>query len=98
MKSWLMNAVLVCLFSSFALQAKAATAKFQIIKDPVPQTWVNFALSADGSVMAANYGGEIYRWTANGGFEDLGPGDPYSTSIGISADGTTIISGRPAAD
>jgi len=59
---------------------------------------VNFALSADGSVMAANYGGEIYRWTTDGGFEDLGPGDPYSSSIGISADGSTIISGRAGAD
>jgi uncharacterized membrane protein len=93
-----MNAVLVCLFSSLALRSDAATATFQIIKDPVTQTWVNFALSVGGSVMAANYGGEIYRWTAKGGFKDLGPGDPYSSSIGISADGTTIISGRPGAD
>jgi len=98
MKSCLMNAVLMCLFSSLALRSNAATATFQIIKDPVTQTWVNFAFSADGSVMAANYGGEIYRWTAKGGFKDLGPGDPYSSSIGISADGTTIISGRPGAD
>jgi uncharacterized membrane protein len=98
MKNWLMNAVLVCLFSSLALRANAATATFQIIKDPVTQTWVNYAFSADGSVMAANYGGEIYRWTAKGGFKDLGPGDPYSSSIGISADGTTIISGHPGVD
>jgi uncharacterized membrane protein len=98
MKNRWMNAVLVCLLSSLASQAHAATATFQIVKDPVAQTWVNFALSKDGSVMAANYGGEIYRWTAKDGFKDLGPGDPYSSSIGISADGTTIISGSIGAD
>src|SRR5580693_2902066 len=55
-------------------------------------TWANFALSRDGKVMAANYGGEIYRWTPNGGFVDLGPGDPNSSSIAISHDGSTIVS------
>ena len=98
MNKRLMNAALVCLFLSLALQANAGRAKFQIINDPVQQTWTNFALSADGRVMAANYGGEIYRWTAKGGFEDLGPGDPYSSSIGISADGSVIISGSAGAD
>ncbi len=97
-KNWLLMAVSVGLFSGMALEANAQTATFHILKDPVAQTWVNFALSADGSVMAANYGGEIYRWTAKGGFEDLGPGDPYSSSIAISADGSTIISGHPGAD
>jgi uncharacterized membrane protein len=98
MKKWLVNAGLVCLFSSFGVQAKAATATFQIINDPVQQTWSNYAFSADGSVMAANYGGEIYRWTAAGGFQDLGPGDPNSSSIGISGDGSTIISGHVGTD
>jgi uncharacterized membrane protein len=94
MKTWLINAGLLCLFSSLCLPAKAATATFQIIADPVTGTWSNYALSGDGTVMAANYGGEIYRWTAAGGFQDLGPGDPYSSSIGISRDGSTIISGH----
>jgi uncharacterized membrane protein len=48
--------------------------------------------------MAANYGGEIFRWTAEQGFQDLGPGDPYSSSIGISRDGSTIISGHIGSD
>jgi probable HAF family extracellular repeat protein len=94
MKKWLINAGLVCLFSSLCLSAKAATATFQIITDPVAGTWSNYALSGDGTVMAANYGGEIYRWTAAGRLQDLGPGDPYSSSIGISRDGSAIISGH----
>jgi uncharacterized membrane protein len=76
----------------------AATATFQIIADPVTGTWTNFALSGDGTVMAANYGGEIYRWTAADGFQDLGPGDLYNSSIGISRDGSTIISGHMGPD
>jgi len=93
MKKWLINAGLLCLLSSLCIPAKAATATFQIITDPVNGTWSNYALSGDGTVMAANYGGEIYRWTAAGGFKDLGHGDPNSSSIGISRDGSTIISG-----
>jgi len=48
--------------------------------------------------MAANYGGEIFRWTAAGGFVDLGPGDPFNSSIGISADGKTIVTGIMGTD
>jgi len=93
MKKWLVNAGLLCLCSSLCLSAQAATATFQTISDPVQGTWSNYALSGDGTVMAANYGGEIYRWTATGGFQNLGLGDSFSSSIGISRDGSTIISG-----
>jgi len=98
MKKMLVTAGLVCLISMLCLPANASTATFQIISDPVTGTWTNFALSGDGTVMAANYGGEIYRWTAANGFQDLGPGDPYSSSIGISQDGSTIISGYIGSD
>src|SRR5579862_667495 len=98
MKKCLINAGLLCLLSSLCLQAQAATAKFHIMTDPVQGTWSNYALSGDGTVMAANYGGEIYRWTAAGGFQDLGPGDTNSSSIGISRDGSTIISGYIGSD
>jgi probable HAF family extracellular repeat protein len=94
MKKWLVNAGLLCLLSGACLSANAATATFQIIADPIPGTWSNFALSGDGTVMAAIYGGEIYRWTAVGGFQDLGPGDPNNSSIGISFDGSTVVSGH----
>jgi probable HAF family extracellular repeat protein len=98
MKKSLVNAGLLCLLSAFCLSANAETATFQIITDPVTGTWSNFAISGDGTVMAANYGGEIYRWTAAGGFQDLGPGDPLNSSIGISRDGSTIISGHVGSD
>jgi uncharacterized membrane protein len=98
MKTWLVTAGLVCLFSGLCLSAVAQTATFEIVSDPLTNTWSNFALSGDGSVMAANYGGEIYRWTAAGGFQDLGPGDSFSSSIGISYDGSTIISGHIGVD
>jgi uncharacterized membrane protein len=58
--------------------------------DVPAQTWVNYAISADGSVIAANIGGEIFRWTAAQGFVDLGAGYFLDSSIGISADGSTI--------
>ena len=74
MKKWLVNAGLLCLLSSLCLSAMAATATFQTISDPVTGTWSNYALSGDGTVMAANYGGEIYRWTAAGGFQVSRPG------------------------
>jgi len=74
-----------------------AQVKFELLPDPI-KTWSNFALSTDGNVMAANYGGEIFSWTPTGGFVDLGLGDIFNSSIGISADGKTIVSGRIGSD
>ena len=84
---------LLC-FSASAL----AQVKFEFITSPTGPTWSNFALSKNGKVMAANYGGEIFRWTSAGGFVDLGLGDVLNSSIGISADGTTIVGGRVGTD
>jgi uncharacterized membrane protein len=98
MKKFLVNAGLLCLFSGLCFAANPGTATFQIITDPTTGTWSNFALSGDGSTMAANYGGEIYLWTAASGFHDLGPGDPNSSSIGISRDGATIVAGHVGPD
>lgn len=84
---------LVCAVSPSWAQVKIAK-----VKDPIPNTWVNFAFAYDGRVMAANYGGEIFRWTSAGGFVDLGPGDPFNSSIGISSDGKTIVSGIRGSD
>jgi probable HAF family extracellular repeat protein len=67
-------------------------------------TWANYALSGDGKVMAANYGGFIYRWTLDtpkfpfGGFAYLGPGNFLNSQIGISRDGATIITARTGPD
>jgi uncharacterized membrane protein len=75
-----------------------AQVKFVELKNPVPLSWVNFAFSHSGKAMAANYGGELFRWTASGGFVDLGPGDPFNSSIGISADGKTVVGGIVGTD
>ncbi len=84
---------LVCLAASAVAQVK-----LDIITSPVEPTWVNAALSKNGQVMAANYGGEIFRWTAAGGFVDLGTSDLFNSSIGVSADGNTIVTGRTGTD
>jgi uncharacterized membrane protein len=78
---------------------------FRMLIDPTGSgTWVNYALSHDGKVMAANYGGFIYRWTPetpefpSGGFSYLGPGYFLDSEIGISSDGTTIVTARTGSD
>jgi uncharacterized membrane protein len=84
--------ILFCVLSALSSSVWAQTATFHKLPSPTGPTWSNYALSQDGLVMAANYGGEIFRWTAKEGFVDLGPGDPNSSAIGISKDGSTIIS------
>jgi len=83
---------LLCLSTS-----SFAQVKFQQFKTPI-NTWVNLSLSSNGKAMAANMGGEIFRWTSTGGFKDLGPGDGFNSSIGISGDGNTVVSGRIGSD
>jgi probable HAF family extracellular repeat protein len=61
-------------------------------------TWANVAVSSNGKAMGANLGGELFRWTPSTGFVDLGFGDEFNSSIGISADGNTVVSGRKGAD
>src|SRR5580700_3159581 len=98
MNSCFRSSGLVCLCLALCLSASASTATFEIVADPIISPWSNLALSGNGEVIAANYGGEIYRWTASSGFQDLGPGDPFSSSIGISRDGSAIISGYIGSD
>ncbi|HWZ83723.1 MAG TPA: hypothetical protein VNW47_13920 [Terriglobales bacterium] len=86
---FLLFAVLCMVLSAFSSAEQPQAPTFQMLTPPV-NTWVNYAISADGSVIAANVGGEIFRWTATQGFVDLGAGDFLNSSIGISADGSTI--------
>ena len=95
---WLARTILLCMLLAVSSSVWAQTATFQMLTSPVQNSWANFALSRDGKVMAANYGGEIYRWTPNGGFVDLGPGDPNSSSVAISHDGSTIVSSLLGSD
>ena len=89
--------LVVCSLVTVLPAATWAQVNFKFIKSPVP-TWFNLALSGNGRVMAANYGGEIFRWSATGGFVDLGQGDELNSSIGISKNGSAIISGRLGQD
>lgn len=89
--------VIVCC-ALFCVSASAwGQVKYQQLTSPI-QSWESLALSKDGKVMAANIGGEIFRWTAAAGFVDLGLGDTFNSSIGISADGNTIVAGRTGSD
>lgn len=90
---------------SICSAARGQTPTFQMLINPTTsRTWVNYALSRDGKVMAANYGGSIYRWTPDtpkfpsGGFSFLGQGNFLNSEIGISSDGTTIITARTDPD
>jgi uncharacterized membrane protein len=103
---WIARILLFCtLLLSVSSAAWSQTPTFQMLVDPTGSgTWVNYALSHDGKVMAANYGGSIFRWTPDtpkfpsGGFTFLGPGHFLNSEIGISSDGTTIITGRTGPD
>lgn len=93
---------LVSIFSSLVL---AQSPTFQVLINPtVSPTWSNYALSQDGKVMAANYGGRIYRWSSDtpkfpsGGFTLLDQGYFLSSSIGISKDGSAIVATRTGPD
>jgi hypothetical protein len=93
------NAILLSLvLCGLSTAVFAQSATFEKLPSPTGPTWSNYALSRDGQTMAANYGGELYRWTAKGGFTDLGTGDWKSSSIGISNDGSTIIASRIGSD
>jgi uncharacterized membrane protein len=92
-----LKAILVwCALLCFSATA-GAQVKFTQLQSPI-QSWSNYSLSKNGNVMAANIGGEIFRWTPAGGFVDLGLSDTFNSSIGISADGSTIVTGRPGDD
>src|ERR1700743_2046167 len=97
MNKWFVTMGSMCVFLGMTVFA-GAQVTFQILPNPTGPTYSNYALSGNGKAMAANYGGEIFRWTSAGGFVDLGQGDPLNSSIGISSDGNTIIAGRVGPD
>ena len=103
---WMARFLLICIcLLSISPVSWGQTPTFQMLIDPTGSgTWMNYALSHDGKVMAANYGGSIYRWTPNTpsfpfhGFTYLGPGNFLNSEIGISNDGSTIITARTGPD
>jgi uncharacterized membrane protein len=96
MKTWSITTFALCMLACTSATAQSAT--FQTLPFPQGETWTSFSLSADGKIIAADFGGELYRWTQADGYTDLGPGDPFATNIGISADGTAITASRAGAD
>jgi uncharacterized membrane protein len=101
----LAKTVVLTFVSVFSTSVLAQTPSFQMLINPtVSPTWSNYALSRDGKVMAANYGGRIYRWSSDtpkfpsGGFTLLDQGAFLSSSVGISKDGLTIIASRTGPD
>ncbi len=96
MKTWLATTITLCVLA--CVSAGAQSVSFQVLPNPQGNTWSSYSLSADGKSMAADLGGELYLWTLAGGFTDLGPGDQFSTTVGISADGSTITGSRQGAD
>jgi probable HAF family extracellular repeat protein len=75
-----------------------AQAEFQMLTLPGGGSWASFSLSQDGSKMACNVGGGIYLWTRGTGYSFCGTGSPMSSSVGLSADGTTICADRFGTD
>lgn len=103
---WILRIPLFCiLLLGVSSVAWGQTPTFQMLINPIGRnTWINYALSHDGKVMAANYGGSIYRWTPDtpkfpfGGFSLIGPGNFLNSEIGISDDGTSIVTARTGPD
>ncbi len=87
----LVNIFLLALLIS---AAPTGAATFEIFPSPQPCTWASFAFDADGDKLACNYGGHLFLWSPQEGFQDLGDGHPQSGSISISASGTTICATR----
>jgi uncharacterized membrane protein len=90
--------VFVCALLCLPVSVFAQTATFEFLNPPGGPTWSNYSLARNGVVMAANVGGDIYRWTENTGFVFLGHLDFLSSSVGISADGTAIVASRQGSD
>jgi hypothetical protein len=80
------------------LGGEATAASFSVLTDPETAPWATFAFDEEGQNLACNYGGHLYLWTNTGGFRALGEGHPLSSSIGISADGSTVCVTRARGD
>jgi len=91
MKRLLTILLLAALATGGALAQEAITV--ETFTPAVTGVWASFSTSYDGSRIACNYGGEIYLYE-NGTHTYIGPGHFLSSSIGISADGTAIMSAQ----
>jgi len=89
--------ILLLAATTFAVAAADVVVNVRPFESPEPlASWPNFAFSADGSRWACYINNTIYL-QEDGVFTPLGAGDPLNSQIGISADGTVIVSSGPDA-
>jgi uncharacterized membrane protein len=95
MKTLLMLTLIVA--AAFGTAAATEAVSVTAVDFPTtPGGWPNFAFSADGSRVAVYLDNVIYL-LEDGIYTALGEGDPLNSQIGISADGTVIVSSQPDA-
>jgi len=76
---------------AMASMAPAAIVAVETVEYPVEAFWASMDANFDGSRVAANFGGDIWLWDA-GVWQYIDFGHALSAGVGISADGTAIIS------
>jgi hypothetical protein len=76
----------------------AIAASFSLLAEPEMAPWASFAFDEEGQNLACNFGGHLFLWTDATGFQVLGEGHPRSSSIDISADGSTVCATRLRSD
>ncbi len=88
-------ALLALITAGSAVAQEAVT--FEMLTPPVAGTWAAASLSADGSRIAGNFGGDIWYFE-DGAWTHVGAGHPLSSAVGISADGSAIVSASDDVD
>jgi len=95
-----MKRLILCMallaMASTGLATTAITA-IEEIEFPVEAFWAAMSTNYDGSRIAANFQGQIYYWE-DGVWTYVSEGHPLTSSVGISADGTAIISAKDDPD
>ena len=76
---------------AMASMAPAAIVAVETVEYPVEAFWASMDANFDGSRVVANFGGDIWLWDA-GVWQYIDFGHALSAGVGISADGTAIIS------
>jgi hypothetical protein len=89
--------ILILALLAVASAAPAAIVAVETVEYPVEAFWAAMDASFDGSRLVANFGGDIWLWEA-GMWTHVDFGHALSPGVGISADGTAIISAQDDPD
>ncbi len=76
---------------AMASAAPAAIVAVETVEYPVEAFWASMSTNYDGSRVAANFGGDIWLLD-NGVWQYISFGHALSSGVGLSADGTALIS------